>query len=538
MINRLKKQWKLFVALLLASILFAGASVLSAMYSSWLLDHVSVNETGLFGRMVLFAVAVMAAYLCMYCIYGVVGKLVKNKILEKTREQLFHDIFFQKISDFGKVNTAEYLSQMTNDVKMVEDGFLAPLINVISNILCIIVSAGLIIYYAPIILVIIIISIVIIIFIPSLLGQIYQKKQVSFSEQSVVYTNRIKDFFSGFEVIASAGRKREAELEFQEENKALNKKKLEAETWMEISQSVSQMLGLGIQYAVMLACVWFILRGRMTIGTLFMIVQIMNIFIYPVTGILQAVPQMKGTLPVIKKMESYVQEAKGYNGLELEKRLSLNGLSFSYGDGEPVLKNVNLSIEKGKKYVIVGQSGCGKSTLLKVLSGYFEDYEGEITVDGNTVAKTESARLFSLTAFIHQNVFLFDKSIRENICLYQDYSDSELEAAVKKSGVYKFLNHGITLDSETGENGLKLSGGQRQRIAIARALIQKKPIIMLDEGTSALDPQTAFEIEDDLLRNEEITLLTITHHAQKELMDRYDEVIYMAEGKITDGSSI
>ena len=141
-----------------------------------------------------------------------------------------------------------------------------------------------------------------------------------------------------------------------------------------------------------------------------------------------------------------------------------------------------------------------------------------------------------MIAVIHQNVYMFDATIESNICLYKDVPNESLKRVLEMSGVDTFLNNGRTIDTHVGENGANLSGGQRQRIAVARALVQNKPILILDEGTSAIDLQTAFDIENKLLSIDSLTVITITHSFNPDLLRAYDKVIFMEQGKCTMGT--
>jgi len=140
-----------------------------------------------------------------------------------------------------------------------------------------------------------------------------------------------------------------------------------------------------------------------------------------------------------------------------------------------------------------------------------------------------------LSSVIHQNVYMFDESILDNICLHEDYSKEELQSALSDSGLLHFIEQVPNgLEYHVRENGNNLSGGQKQRIAVARALIRKKPLLILDEGTSAIDMQTAYDIESRLLEISDLTLLTITHNMSKDILELYDEIIFMADGKIIE----
>lgn len=556
-------MWPLWLLLVVVSAVFSGISVAFSIYISWIIDHAEPSQSSLFGKMVLLGAGVLICMLVGCVLFMVGEKYVKNKILNMIRNRLFKQIYAQKIARYESKNSSEYLSQLTNDVNILLENYVQPMLDLVGGVVNIVAATVMILYYAPIALLIILICTLAIMFVPAMMGNILQKKQEIFSKQSAVFTNRTKDLLMGYEVIVSSGKRTQAVGEYVDENDQYTKKQFGADGWVAANQAVSQMLGMGIQTAVTLSCVWYMMQGRMSAGVLMMVVQLMNMLVYPIIGLISSISQMKGAKPVFESMDAYLIEDEPEANLAFNDSIALNHLEFAYesanadgnadadaisgaaGDGagdksghsdeskkENILKDINFTFEKGKKYAIVGPSGCGKSTLLKILSGYYENYDGEIMLDGKKVDHASIGGMMNLTAFIQQNVFLFDKSIRENICMYQKADDQELASVLERSGVKKFLGETIALDDPVGENGDRLSGGQKQRIAIARAYFQKKNLVLMDEGTSALDAETAYEIERDLLDDDAVTLVTVTHHPNEELMRRYDCVIHMEQGRI------
>jgi ABC-type multidrug transport system fused ATPase/permease subunit len=255
--------------------------------------------------------------------------------------------------------------------------------------------------------------------------------------------------------------------------------------------------------------------------------------------VMDGMPKVKGIRPVLNRLEAMTDyEDTAFTGTlnpTFDKDIRLNNVTFSYDENMSVLKGLSLELQKNKKYAVVGHSGSGKSTLIKLLTGTYAGFDGDIRYDGEDIRSLDVKKLRSMISVIHQNVYMFSASIRDNIILHRSVSGIDLNNSLEQSGVNLFLNDVQGgLDSFAGENGNMLSGGQRQRIAVARALIQKSPILILDEGTAAIDKQTAYAIESGLLGLDDLTLITITHNLRPELLSQYDQIIFMQDGKVSE----
>ncbi|MFA6693204.1 MAG: ABC transporter ATP-binding protein [Acholeplasmataceae bacterium] len=152
-----------------------------------------------------------------------------------------------------------------------------------------------------------------------------------------------------------------------------------------------------------------------------------------------------------------------------------NKVSFNYdGDDKPVLSDVTTTFEAQKSYAIVGASGSGKSTLLHLLMASTHDYEGNILYDNHEIKDISTESLYDITSLVQQNVFVFNSSIRDNITLFRDFDEQEINEAIELSGLSSLIAERGS-DYLCGENGIGFSGGERQRISIARALLRKTP---------------------------------------------------------------
>ena len=379
---------------------------------------------------------------------------------------------------------------------------------------------------------------------PATIGRCLEKRQDRVSAQMAAFTEKLKDILSGYEVLRSYDRIEAAKYRFQEENEEEIRVRFRAARLFALNEGLSDTLAVLSTITVIFVSAYLVLIGQITMGTLLALVQLSSSFMAPVMLLMQNVPRIQSMKAVIARLNSYAEDDPAVKPLPLElpsfeKGIELDGASFSYDGEQTVLADITMRIDKGGKYAVMGPSGCGKTTLIKLLLGYFEDYGGSIRYDGWELRALDMDKIAGIISVIHQNVYLFNLSVRENILLFEEFDEAALAEAVEKSGVSLFIDEKEGgLDHGAGENGALLSGGQRQRVALARALIRRAPFVILDEGTSALDRKTACEIESRLLEDEELTLLTITHNPDPQLMRRYDGIYRMNDGRLENCTKI
>ena len=465
-----------------------------------------------------------------------------KKTLTDFKEDIFRGILRKNYKDFNSENTAEYISQLTNDINMVETKYLVPYLEMIGDVVIFVGTAAILLWINPWVTLVVCATSALLFLVPAILGAPTAKRQDDVSKQNSIFTTRIKDIFSGYEVIKSYNIVDTMTEEFLGENSTVENLKFKANHIQGISQALSMFLGIMSQVSTIALGGYFLIKGQLTVGTLFAIVQLANGICWPITWIVSKVTLVKGMKEVNSKLLSIINESKEKKDtVKLEnfkKEIELKDITFAYNEDRNALDGLSVRFEKDKKYAIVGRSGSGKTTLLKLLLGYYDDFYGEISFDGHNYDKLDKNSINNQMSIIHQNVYMFDKTLKENIILGKDFRGEVLEKALEDSGVSEFLTalpKGV--DSEIGENGNNLSGGQKQRVAIARSLIQNTPILLLDEGTSALDSKTAFEIEDTLLNIEDLTVITVTHKLIDSILKRYDEIIVMDNGNVVEKGS-
>ena len=270
---------------------------------------------------------------------------------------------------------------------------------------------------------------------------------------------------------------------------------------------------------------WYILKGELTPGMLLASQAMATSIIYPVNSAVKATQSIYRSQAAMERLEEVEEACEGHHSLELPHAEDLPEQSKLKGDVElrnvtfgydrslpPVLKNFSLKIKAGQRVAFVGFSGCGKSTVAKLISGLYEPWEGEILLDGIPVQKINRAVRVNSLSVVNQDITLFEGSIEDNIKMWdesiEDFSmvmaanDAQIHDEIaERPGAYQGL---------LSENGKNFSGGQRQRIEIATALAKDPTILIMDEGTSALDPKTETKVMQHI-GNLGITLVLIAH---------------------------
>lgn len=304
---------------------------------------------------------------------------------------------------------------------------------------------------------------------------------------------------------------------------------------------ISQYTGSLVQVGIFFMGIYFVHCGYITVGVVMAFVQLMNYVLGPIQNLPEQISAWKAAKQLICKLEDLLSGSVSEQGIyELPvfgHDIQLKNVCFAYEEGKDVLKDLNVTFEAGKRYAIVGPSGSGKSTILSLLMHSDDEYRGSISVGEKELREITMESLYDNIAVVQQNVFIFDASIKDNITLFRDFPDAEISRAIELSGL-KTLIEERGLEYDCGEYGSNLSGGERQRISIARSLLHKSAILLMDEATAALDAENTWAILSTLLNEDEgATRIIVTHNLDEALLKKYDEVIVMKDGKLIERGS-
>ncbi|MGL5754906.1 MAG: ABC transporter ATP-binding protein [Paraclostridium sp.] len=471
----------------------------------------------------------------------IMSKYIKNTV-NYLRCDIFSKLINKDIKDFSLDNSGKYISILYNDVKLIEDSFFNNIFLVISSLLSFVISLCALFYISPYIVIFIAVFGILGFIIPNKLSKKLVLQKNEYSESLEDITSITKDLFSGFEVIKGFNITKKINSLFKESSLNVENEKRQCSILEAIIKGFSLSFSVTIYLGVLILGGYLMYKESISVGTAIIIIQLSTHIVGPVKTSISLINQIKSVSLIADKIENILDvsnenlEVKNLD--DFKKCIEVKGVKFSYTEDRKALNDINLVFEKNKKYAIVGESGCGKSTLIKLIMRYYNDYEGTITIDDKDLKSIYSMDLYKIISMIQQNVFMFDDSIKENIRLFSNHSDEDVIKSCERAGIIGLIN---TLDkginSLVGENGNRLSGGEKQRIAIARALINNTKVLILDESTSALDNETAYNLEKSLLQLEDLTMIVVTHKLIKNILIDYDEIIVMKDGYVIEKGS-
>lgn len=278
---------------------------------------------------------------------------------------------------------------------------------------------------------------------------------------------------------------------------------------------------------------------QLSVGSVFAFITYSSYVTGPISAILNIGYLLSGIIPSTKRYYAFMDlEKETDNGETADlclDDLKLEQVSFAYEKEKFVLKDVDILFAKGSKTAIIGRNGSGKTTIINLLTRMYEPTSGKIMLGTEDISELPLPEYRNMVSAVSQQIYLFNDTIRNNICLYKQVDDVIVEEACKDSGLEDFIKE-VSLDYVVGQNGAMLSGGQKQKIALARALIHDKPIVIFDEATSNTDAYSEQQINGLLdTKLKEKTVIVITH--KKEILNKVDQIVVLKEGVVIDNGT-
>ena len=461
----------------------------------------------------------------------------------------------KKVADFYASNSSVYLSALSNDLMKIKEQFLDQ-IPIITQILFCGIGAMIVMLRYNVFLACMSCALSLIPFFAAVYsGKNMGELEDRLSTRNAEYLAFLKDFSIGFTIIKSY----KVEAIFSKLHGTVNGKTeetmLKRERCVEKVNYFAAISGYVTRLSILFLSAYIAFtRHSISIGTVIAFSQLIHYLIDPLSSLPSMLTEAKAAYRLTDKLWDTIKSEREqgtiteYPGaIEQEKITteampSLKGdicfekLCFSYSVEKEVLKDLDFNVKEGEKVVLLGTSGSGKSTLLKILMGIELPDSGKISIAGYNIVDVENELIFRELSYIQQEVFIFDGTIRENISLFQNYKEEELQSVIERAGLRNLIQE-KGLDYLCGENGAALSGGERQRISIARSLLRKTPILLADEITASLDKENSFLVLDTLLHIENTTEILVLHDLDSRILSRVDKIFVLKNGKIEEEGS-
>ncbi|HCV3554688.1 TPA: SAV1866 family putative multidrug efflux ABC transporter [Staphylococcus aureus] len=466
-----------------------------------------------------------------------------NKILYDIRKKLYNHLQALSARFYANNQVGQVISRVINDVEQTKDFILTGLMNIWLDCITIIIALS-IMFFLDVKL-----TLAALFIFPFYILTVYvffgrlRKLTRERSQALAEVQGFLHECVQGISVVKSFAIEDNEAKNFDKKNTNFLTRALKHTRWNAYSfAAINTVTDIGPIIVIGVGA-YLAISGSITVGTLAAFVGYLELLFGPLrrlvasfTTLTQSFASMDRVFQLID--EDYdIKNGVGAQPIEIKQgRIDIDHVSFQYNDNEaPILKDINLSIEKGETVAFVGMSGGGKSTLINLIPRFYDVTSGQILIDGHNIKDFLTGSLRNQIGLVQQDNILFSDTVKENILLGRPTAtDEEVVEAAKMANAHDFImNLPQGYDTEVGERGVKLSGGQKQRLSIARIFLNNPPILILDEATSALDLESESIIQEalDVLSKDRTTLIvahrlsTITHA---------DKIVVIENGHIVE----
>ena len=518
----------------LAGIKFSQAYLVKPIFDRGLSRDASWEEVFILAGILLF-LGVLNFPCRFYQSFWV--RYVIDKASCSVRDQVFRKLQRLPMSYYSKTKQGKLISNILNDTLTFAQGFRGS-IEIIKEPLTALFLFGLAIYRDWQLTLIVIAVSPLFLWIFNRTGKRVWHNQGNVQSEVANMTHSISEGVGGHKVIKAFNLQSYVAERFQKAQQLFFHAQMKTTKVEEFAHPVVELVGALAFSGVIIFAHHRILNGHMTTGDFISFVTALALLMDPIRKYSQANVKMSQARAASDRIFGLLdKEEEVDNGnidlKKLESGISVQNVSFSYGEHD-VLKDFSIDVKKGQKVALVGLSGSGKSTLINLLLGLYPVDRGEILIDGHPIHNLTLHSLRRLFGLVSQDIFLFNDSIRENLCLGVERSDEEIRAALDVAYASEFVDklpQGI--DTIIGDRGTRLSGGQQQRITIARAFLLNSEVLLFDEATSALDNESEKVVQKALARLAGHKTVIAVAHRLSTIQD-FDQIFVMKEGTLVE----
>lgn len=485
-------------------------------------------------------VLVFGVYIVLDLLIDAADQAVRLRITKKAmtalRADVYHKLSHMYCARFFQRSSADYLSNMTTDAEVLRDSFFYILLNMYADFLRCAVALGILLWISPALGLFVFVTSLLQTLVPIFYREKLKQLSKAYSDAQARHIKVLQENLAAFltaKIFRMEGRleaRYARVLEDAEESR--RKSKFTKEWTSSLSYVFNQLAHLG----VFLFGAVLVIQNKITVSEIVAASELIVYISYPILWLNGDLVELRTAAVSAQKLQALLDEPEDRGGSETPAQsggtIALRDLTFRYGT-RSILSHLTYTFEQGKKYLILGGSGSGKSTLLHLIAGLRGDYTGAIFLGDTELRSLSRQSLTGNLCILQQEPFLFDDTLYHNICLYESIDEAQVWQALERVELLpRVKTHPDGLYMHLGENAAALSGGEKQRVVIARALVRRTPVLLLDESTSHLDPDTAAEIEALVLGLEGVTVLLVSHNATETARQCADTILQMRDGRL------
>lgn len=495
--------------------------LMSYIFDDHLLDSIS--------SLIVIVLIFLGVYLIVSTLQQYVIEVLKNKIRYSLNQNLYQSYASRNIESFQKKDSSEILNEFNNEVNVVIDNYVSSKLNVFSLTISLILGSLYIANLSVEILMFLLFCAFITIFINSIFKNRLKKNQMNYLDSMKQWLCSIKNLCRCFNDIKILNLEKVFCDDLDLENKNLEQNTLKNNGFIKILTSLNSFISQAMFFLTLLFGILLIHYNRLTVGQLLGIAQASNMVIMPIVNYANLRNMIQSSKPVLQNLldnSICYEENKPIIFDEQIHDIKIKHLSYAYG-ARKILDLNDLTIDQGKKYLVIGKSGDGKSTFLDILTK--QKKADGIYVNDKDLKDVQFSTYADTFSYVNQNNDLLPFSFEQNITLGRKMSKYSLKELVTIFNLESiFDKERDNLDFEH----LNLSGGEKQRICLARAMYRNKKWLFLDEAFSAIDKTNSDRIHQFILSNPDLTVLSIEHKVTKETVSLYDKVLLFENKKI------
>jgi ATP-binding cassette subfamily B protein len=494
------------------------------------------------GLLVVLILVVNLSVTIISNVSGFIGDRLGVKLNNLLSQRYYDHILKLPLDYFDNEVTGRVTSRLDRSIATVSSMIQSFTNNFIGFFLTSVITIIVLAFYSPIIAVLLAALFPLYIWLTTLSSKVWQQHQEKIN-QNIDYANgRFVESIGQIRVVKSFVREVAESIFFAEKREAASAEaRIQSLGWHKYD--IIRRVGLNVVFFIIYGfIVWQTYTGNYSFGTMVLLLQLTSQAQFPlfassfiVESIQRAASGSKDYFEVME-MKPAIEDRPSAKDITVKRaEIDYQNVSFSYGEGKQVLRNISFSLKPGSKLALVGESGEGKTTIANLLLRFYEPNGGTITIDGQDVGLVTQSSLREQIGVVFQEPALFSGTVAENIRYGNPgATDAQMIQAAKAANAHDFVSKLANgYDTEIGERGVKLSGGQKQRIAIARAILKDAPILILDEATSSLDSKAEREVQDALeVLMKRRTTLIIAHRLST--IQNVDIIVGLKGGEVSE----